>query len=133
MAQERAKRRKTAKKARKASGKRGRRKSETRKRSSSKGPTASRISRSRPVKRSWPDVPEDRAFWVRDGRVLRNLEDLHSALKSMDDDTFSHHVNSEKNDFANWIFHVLDDRELAESIRDLKSKSGILRALQSRL
>ncbi len=81
----------------------------------------------------WPDVSDEQAFWVRDGQVLKNLSDLPEALKNMDKDTFRHHVNKEKNDFANWIYHAVGDRDLAEEVRGHRSRTSIIRAIKSRL
>ncbi len=64
-------------------------------------------------------------FHLHNGRVLKNLYELLNALKSMDDDTFEHHVNSGKNDFGNWIKYVFKDYELAEQIYEFKSREDI--------
>ena len=35
----------------------------------------------------------------------------------MDDEVFLHHVNEEKNDFAEWVEHVLEDARCAAELR----------------
>ncbi|MFN6944311.1 MAG: DUF5752 family protein [Cytophagaceae bacterium] len=70
-------------------------------------------------------------FFVQDGKVLRSLEELIDYLPVMSEDTFAHHVNKEKNDFSNWIAEVIKDKELASSIKKVKTKSGLLKKLKS--
>lgn len=62
-------------------------------------------------------------FWTRDGRILQNMEDLHMAFGSMDDEVFLHHVSKEKNDFANWVEYVLRDLDCAVELRKAKKKA----------
>ena len=62
-------------------------------------------------------------FWTRDGRILQNIEDLHMAFGSMDDEVFLHHVTKEKNDFANWVEYVLRDLDCAVELRKAKKKT----------
>lgn len=81
----------------------------------------------------WPDVPPEKSFWCCDGQILRNLRELPPALRRMTSETFRHHVNREKNDFANWIYQVIGERGLAERVRRLKSKTAITRAVKTRL
>ncbi len=59
-------------------------------------------------------------FWTRDGRILQNLSDLHMAFGSMDEEVFLHHVNKEKNDFADWVEHVLADLDCSVALRKAK-------------
>lgn len=61
-------------------------------------------------------VPEENVFRCQDGYILHSMEELGEALDTMTDDTFSHHVNVQKNDFANWVSNVIGDKELAEDL-----------------
>lgn len=79
------------------------------------------------------DVPDDKAFWVRDGSVLRNLKDLLHKLKNIDKDTFIYHVNSTKNDFFNWINDVIGDLKLANQIKNTKNAQKMLKILENRI
>jgi len=79
------------------------------------------------------DVSQEQSFWVNNGNVLKNLEDLANALPEMGKDTFQHHVNKEKNDFSNWIGDVIGDKVLANDLRSSKSKESALNKLRSRL
>lgn len=62
-------------------------------------------------------------FWARDGQVLSNLADLSFAIGSMDDEIFLHHVTKDKNDFADWVEHVLMDKECAQALRKAQKKT----------
>jgi len=62
-------------------------------------------------------------FWTRDGRILQNMEDLHLAFGSMDDEVFLHHVSKEKNDFADWVEYVLQDDVCAQELRKAKKRA----------
>ena len=59
-------------------------------------------------------------FWTRDGRILQNLEDLHMAFGSMDEEVFVHHVHNDKNDFADWVEQVLGDLDCSVELRKAK-------------
>ncbi len=80
-------------------------------------------------------APGHECFWTTDGQVLANLLDLRDALKTMKDDVFAHHVNKEKNDFASWVEHVLQDAELAmlmrKSRKALTTRELVVRRLKS--
>ena len=65
-------------------------------------------------------APSEQCFWTTDGRILSNLVELKEALATMSDDVFAYHVSKERNDFADWIEHVLDDAELAAAFRKSK-------------
>jgi hypothetical protein len=78
-------------------------------------------------------VEQEQAFYCRDGKVAKSLDDLALILRDMKDDEFSHHVNDYKNDFANWILHVLNDRELAESVSKAGSRQEIILAINERI
>ena len=79
------------------------------------------------------NVPEDKIFWVNDGRILRNLNELSSALADISEETFIYHANKEKNDFKNWISDVVGDKKLADDIAKTKSKEHILNKVNKRI
>ncbi len=78
------------------------------------------------------DVPQEYRFWLSDGREIRNLNELLAALKTMKDDTFSYHVNREKNDFSNWVKDVLQDKKLADAMRNARKKEDTIAVLLNR-
>lgn len=77
----------------------------------------------------------EQCFWATDGRIIANLVELRDALAQMEKEVFKHHVNSDRNDFANWINDVLQDPELAQELRSAKQPSTahtiIVRRLKS--
>lgn len=76
------------------------------------------------------DVPPEKRFWVNNGPILKNPKELLTALRKMKKETFSHHVNKEKNDFSKWVEEVFENKELAEEIRDAKTKRQIIKTLK---
>lgn len=62
-------------------------------------------------------APDAACFWVTDGSVLRDLTELALAFGSMDDTVFIYHVSGERNDFADWVEHVLEDAACAADLR----------------
>ena len=85
------------------------------------------------TKQDLAHAPSDQCFWVTDGNVLSNLIELRDALDAMDEKIFAHHVSKEKNDFADWIEHVLGDRELAMKVRKSRKPQTARRVVVSRL
>ena len=70
------------------------------------------------------DVPEEKAFIVKDDQVAWNLNQMHAILLRMDSVTFSNHVLEERNDFADWIRDVAKDNVLALELRKAKIRSA---------
>lgn len=79
------------------------------------------------------DVHPDHHFKAKDGSVIKSLHEFEAKLKVMDEDTFSHHVNEEKNDFKNWIEETIHDEKLAVRLSKLKSKDEMIKTLESRI
>ena len=64
-------------------------------------------------------------FKLLPGEELRNVKELAEALEKMSEEVFRHHVNAERNDFANWIRDVFYDVELAELMEHQRTKEGM--------
>ncbi len=79
------------------------------------------------------DVPQDKVFWCRDGRVLKNLNELAAALQEMSDETHHHHVTGEKNDFSNWVWDVIGDVTLAADLQRVFNRDAAAEAVKTRL
>lgn len=61
-------------------------------------------------------ITSEQYFYAFNGAVLKNKNDLLEFLKTVDSSTFKHHVNLEKNDFANWVEGILKEKRLAKKI-----------------
>ena len=72
------------------------------------------------------NVPDDKLFWCRDGKVISNTSELELALRGMDVETFRFHCNETKCDFANWVQDVIGDEKLARDLR--KSDAPVVAA-----
>lgn len=59
-------------------------------------------------------------FWVNEGPILSDLVELAEALDSMTSETYTYHVGTTRNDFADWVEYVLGDTELASLLRGSK-------------
>ncbi len=78
--------------------------------------TTAKVKSSAP-KQSLSQASEDTAFWVTNGQILRDLRDLAETFAAMDAVVYQYHVAKEKNDFADWVEHVLYDQACADSLR----------------
>lgn len=62
-------------------------------------------------------APTEKEFWTKDGQILSDLVALAESFSAMDDLLFKYHVNDGRNDFAEWVEHVLSDDICARSLR----------------
>ena len=72
-------------------------------------------------------------FWVCDGRILKNSNELADALETMNDDTYRYHANNEKNDFYNWIKDVIKDRKLALMLKKSRNRESAAKKTRARV
>ena len=79
------------------------------------------------------DVEPEKAFWLADGRVLKNAKELVAALENMDDSVWEHHVTADRNDFANWIEGVFGQAQLGAALRKVKSPKTAAKRIQAKL
>jgi hypothetical protein len=75
----------------------------------------------------------EKAFYMADGRVVTRLVELPEIIGATDDDTFNHHVNAERNDFANWIRDVFNIKPLATKVSKQRAKQDLIKALKTAL
>lgn len=79
------------------------------------------------------EINPEQYFHTSDGKVVRSLRELPSILAQMSPDAFAHHVNEEKNDFANWIRHVFHKDALADKFEKVTSKQEGIDMVQDAL
>ena len=70
------------------------------------------------------DVPKEKAFLLWNGKSILNIEELELALNYMPPYIFEQYVNDSKNDFSNWVLHVVKDEYLAELLSKESSKGS---------
>ena len=85
------------------------------------------------AKKYLSDAAPEQCFWVNNGPILKNLDELANAMPDLSNDTFYHHVNSDKNDFSNWIRDVIGDQALANDLLSSKDKYSALRKIRNRM
>lgn len=85
------------------------------------------------AKRILSHVPGDKKFFCMDGTYLSSIEELSSYLKKVKAEVYKNHVNAEKNDFANWIYDVIGDVELANDLRKAKNRKDFRETLRNRI
>jgi hypothetical protein len=71
-------------------------------------------------------VTEDKWFYFVGGRKAGSIEELEKVLPEIDDAEFVFHVNSGKNDFANWVEGVFNEKELASEMRGVLEKPRMI-------
>ncbi len=79
------------------------------------------------------DASPEQCFWVNNGQILKNLEELANALQSMSDETYRYHANKEKNDFSKWLSEIIGDKKLANDLLSSKSRGSALKKVRGRL
>lgn len=89
--------------------------------------------RAKTKNKSMKTVEGDLCFFVNDGRVIQNIGQLTDVFSEISDETYSYHVNSDKNDFANWIGDVFGHKKLAGELKRVKTKETALRKVDSHL
>ncbi|MBI4438896.1 hypothetical protein HY640_03110 [Candidatus Woesearchaeota archaeon] len=75
------------------------------------------------------DVPTEYSFWLSDGRIIKNAEELANAAATMTEDVYTYHANSQKNDFADWIRDIIQDQPLSYQIRKANSPQQMQKAI----
>lgn len=86
-----------------------------------------------PANKSHLRVSGEQCFWVNNGPILADLNELQSALASgkITDAQWKHHTAGGRNDFSNWIRFVFRSEALAKKVASAKTKSGAALAIRS--
>ncbi len=77
------------------------------------------------------NVEPELALWLNDGRIVKSLEELSKALKTMKGRAFSQH--QENNEIRNWVSDVTGNAQLAAEIAAAKTKNDVIKALENHL
>ncbi|MFH1771117.1 MAG: hypothetical protein ABH828_06210 [archaeon] len=81
-----------------------------------------KVSKKSTQKKGLKKVPSEVSFYIVNGTVCSDLLELAEALEGLAEDHFKHHVNEMKNDFANWVEHIIEEPQLANKLREAETK-----------
>ncbi|MCK5282351.1 MAG: hypothetical protein KAK00_02995 [Nanoarchaeota archaeon] len=80
------------------------------------------------------DTAPEKSFFVFNGPVLKNVDELYHALSEMSDEQFSYHRNNNgKNDFYAWVIDVIGDMRLANEIGRSKTRQTTIKRVKKRI
>ena len=65
--------------------------------------------------------------------IQKNLKDLLEYIQNIEEKIFNYHVNSEKNDFYNWINEVIKDKKLAKLIKKKRKSKAMYKTIKNRI
>lgn len=85
------------------------------------------------VEKVLSEVHPEKEFKLHLGASIKSLYELSEALDIMNEASFKHHVTEHKNDFANWIRDVLEDKRLAHQIEKKKNIKDVNAAVKLRI
>ena len=81
-------------------------------------------------------VNDDKAFWFCNnsgciGKGAHNLKEFSESLRTVPTDSIEFHLRGNKNDFEAWLISVMQEPQLAEEIKTIKSRALKGEALKS--
>jgi len=79
------------------------------------------------------NIEGDKRFFGNDGCILGNLQQLAECLAHINDYSYSYHVNSEKNDFSNWVRDMFGDDKLARDINRAQNHVEAAEVVKARI
>jgi len=85
------------------------------------------------IKKEMMSVEGEMCFWVNNGPVLKNMNELCDAFRTMDQNVFDYHVSSEKNDFAKWVDEALHDADLAKKLLKYTDPASMLKVIEAHI
>ncbi len=79
------------------------------------------------------DAKPEHTFWLKTGKGVKNIAELGRELKQMNKEVFTHHVNENKNDFAEWTKHCIKDEKLAALLKTTKNQQRAAAIVERRI
>ena len=79
------------------------------------------------------EFPTEQSFFVHNGPSVNNLTEFYNVLLDMTDEQFDYHRNNGRNDFYNWIKHVVADKRLASETLRVKSRVTMAKRVKTRI
>ncbi|MFH0874620.1 MAG: hypothetical protein V1859_01695 [archaeon] len=77
------------------------------------------------------NISAEKYFILSDGRKIDSIDNLHTILLEITDETFAYHVSQSRNDFSDWITNVFNNKELGEKIQAAKTRKEIITVLDN--
>ena len=77
------------------------------------------------------NAPPGKEFMTTENKKAHTIQELTEQLKNMNNENYQAHIKEDKNDFANWIEHVFEQKELAENIRKTNNKEELIQTLEN--
>ena len=79
------------------------------------------------------EAPPEQSFKLHKTSIeIRSVPELAEALEIMSDESFAHHVNEQKNDFATWVQDIIHDTELSAKLKAIHSKAAAFEIVKKR-
>jgi len=75
-------------------------------------------------------IDDYKRFYFAGGKSAGSIEELALSLKEISDSEFVFHVNTAKNDFANWMEGVFEEHDLAAELRRVMERKDTVRLLE---
>lgn len=69
-------------------------------------------------------MEEREYFWLRSGGRISSINELASAVPTLSEEDFSHHVER-VNDFACWVRNVFREEQLADRLENCQSREDL--------
>ncbi len=79
------------------------------------------------------DVAPEHCFWVNNGPILKNVEELAGALEAISEDSYNYHANKDKNDFSKWVSEIIGDQKLANDLLSSRNRKSAVNKVKARL
>lgn len=80
------------------------------------------------------DVDKENIFQLHNTEIeIHNLYELADALEIMSDESYGHHVNANKNDFAEWVRHIIKDEGLSLALEHARDRLAALSIVRKKI
>lgn len=79
------------------------------------------------------NVLPEHVFHFQDGKEAHNLKDLRDVMNSLSEEVLAEHLDTENNDFANWIEFVYQNKDLAKDLRKLSDIKDMIEVIDAEL
>ncbi len=77
------------------------------------------------------NIEPELALWLNDGRIVKSLEELAKALRTMKGRIFSQH--QENNEIRDWVRDITGNAQIAAEIGAAKTKNDVIQAIEKHL